>query len=160
MPRTLLPPLFSTSISIPTLFILLSSSFLHRDPQLSQAYNAFIYGGCSQEKYQPDPSSPVVSSINSFLASAVSSSSLALYNSFVMENGTSVLPGAAIYGLYQCRGDLKIPECTGCIRGAASQIGLVCPYSYGAALQLEGCYIRYEHVNFIGQLDTSLRYVT
>lgn len=157
MPRTL-PPLPSTSIiSISSLFVLLSSSFLHHHAQLSQAYNVFIYGSCSQEKYQPDPNSPFVANLNTLLASVVSSSSQALYNSLVIENGTSVSPESAIYGLYQCRGDLKVPDCTGCIQSAVSQIGLVCPYSYGAAVQLEGCYVRYEHVNFIGQLDMSLR---
>ncbi|KAL0007835.1 hypothetical protein SO802_009337 [Lithocarpus litseifolius] len=36
--------------------------------------------------------------------------------------------------------------------------GLVCPYSYGASLQLEGRHIRYEHVDFLGKPDTSLRH--
>lgn len=39
-----------------------------------------------------------------------------------------------------------------------NQITLVCPYSYGASLQLQGCYVRFEHVEFLGKLDTSLRY--
>ncbi|OWM80188.1 plasmodesmata-located protein 8 [Punica granatum] len=156
MPRAL-SLLLSTSIfNVPSsLFILIS---IYHHARLSQAYNVFIYGGCSQEKYQPGPNSPMVSNLNSFLASVVSSSSQALYNSFAIGNGTSIPPEAAIYGLYQCRGDLKVPDCTGCIRSAVNQISLVCPYSYGAALQLEGCYVRYEHVNFLGQLDTSLRY--
>ncbi|XP_025015807.1 plasmodesmata-located protein 8 isoform X3 [Ricinus communis] len=57
-----------------------------------------------------------------------------------------------------CRGDLKTIDCSRCIQSTVNQIGLVCPYSYGAALQLEGCYLRYEHNDFLGQLDTSLRY--
>ncbi|KAK4759191.1 hypothetical protein SAY87_022322 [Trapa incisa] len=165
MPRTLPPPpLLSTTatiVSIPaSLFILLSSPlFLHRHAQPCHAYNVFIYGGCSQEKYQPDPNSPFVFNLNTLLASVVSSSSQALYNSFVIDNGTaSVSPDSAVYGLYQCRGDFKVPDCTSCIQSAVSQIGLVCPYSYGAAVQLEGCYVRFEHLNFIGQLDTSVRF--
>uniref|UniRef100_A0A803NW48 Gnk2-homologous domain-containing protein n=1 Tax=Cannabis sativa TaxID=3483 RepID=A0A803NW48_CANSA len=116
----------------------------------------FIYAGCSEEKYQPG--SPFEGNLNSFLSSIVSSSSQALYNSFSMGNGSSTPPEAATYGLYQCRGDLKIIDCSKCIESAVNQIGLVCPYSYGAALQLEGCYVRYEHSDFLGKIDTGVRY--
>lgn len=118
--------------------------------------NLFIYAGCSQEKYQPN--SPFEVNLNSFLTSVVSASSQVSYNSFAVGNGSSTPPEATLYGLYQCRGDLKIFECSKCIQSAVNQIGLVCPYSYGASLQLEGCYIRYEHIDFLGKLDTSLRH--
>ncbi|KAJ0053327.1 hypothetical protein Pint_00213 [Pistacia integerrima] len=116
----------------------------------------FIYAGCSQEKY--DPNSPFEANRNSLLASVVSSSSQAAYNSFAIGNATSTPPEANIYGLYQCRGDLQTTDCTSCMESAVNQIGLVCPYCYGASLQLEGCYVRYEHIDFLGKLDTSLRY--
>lgn len=80
------------------------------------------------------------------------------YNSLAIGNGSSTPAEGSIYGLYQCRGDLKIFDCSKCIESAVNQIGLVCPYSLGASLQLEGCYIRYEHADFIGKLDTSLRH--
>ncbi|XP_015584015.1 plasmodesmata-located protein 8 isoform X2 [Ricinus communis] len=118
--------------------------------------HVFIYAGCSQEKYQP--SSPFEGNLNSLLASVVSSSSQASYDSFIIGNGTSAPAEASVFGLYQCRGDLKTIDCSRCIQSTVNQIGLVCPYSYGAALQLEGCYLRYEHNDFLGQLDTSLRY--
>ncbi|KAK2650592.1 hypothetical protein Ddye_018081 [Dipteronia dyeriana] len=120
------------------------------------AAHIFIYAGCSQEKCQPN--SPFEGNLNSFLSSVVSSSSQASYNSYAVGNGTSTPPEANIYGLYQCRGDLKTIECSACIQSLVNQIGLVCPYSYGASLQLEGCYVRYEHVDFLGRPDTSLRY--
>ncbi|GAV78662.1 Stress-antifung domain-containing protein [Cephalotus follicularis] len=118
--------------------------------------NIFIFSGCSQEKYTPN--SPFEANLNSFLASVVSSSSQALYNSIAIGNGSSTPPEATIYGLYQCRGDLKTTDCSKCIESAVNQIGLVCPYSYGASLQLEGCCVRYEHIDFLGKLDTSVRY--
>ncbi|GMY23193.1 plasmodesmata-located protein 8-like [Fagus crenata] len=80
------------------------------------------------------------------------------YNSLAIGNGSSTPAEGSIYGLYQCRGDLKIFDCSKCIESAVNQIGLVCPYSLGASLELEGCYIRYEHADFIGKLDTSLRH--
>lgn len=124
-------------------------------PSFGRAH-IFIYAGCSQEKYVPN--SPFEGNRNSFLASVVSSSSQAAYNSFAMGNGTSTPPEATVYGLYQCRGDLKTTDCSRCIESAVNQISLVCPYTYGASLQLEGCYVRYEHIDFLGKLDTSIWY--
>lgn len=88
----------------------------------------------------------------------MSSSTQAIYNSFAIGNDTSTSTEGAIYGLYQCRGDLKIADCSKCIESAVSQVGLVCPYTYGASLQLDGCLVRYEHIDFLGRVDTSLRY--
>ncbi|KAK7256581.1 hypothetical protein RIF29_30035 [Crotalaria pallida] len=119
--------------------------------------NIFIYAGCSQEKYQP--SSPFEANLNSFLSSVISSSSQIIYNSFAIGNDTSAPSEGAIYGLYQCRGDLHPTECAKCVGRSVNQIGLVCPYTLGASLQLEGCYLRYEHSgDFLGKLDTGLRY--
>lgn len=138
-----------------TSFFLLLFVSLTNYANLVQAH-IFIYGGCSQEKYQP--SSLFEGNLNSFLASVVSSSSQASYNSFAIGNESSTPAEATIYGLYQCRGDLKTTDCSRCVESAVNQIGLVCSYSYGAALQLEGCYVRYERNDFLGKLDTSLRY--
>ncbi|KAL5571922.1 hypothetical protein UlMin_021519 [Ulmus minor] len=143
------------ALRVSSLFFLLSSLLRGHYGHPVRAH-VFIYAGCSEEKYQPN--APFEANRNSFLSSVVSSSSQALYNSFSIGNGTSTQPDAAIYGLYQCRGDLKTLDCSKCIENAANQIGLVCPYSFGASLQLEGCYVRYEHFDFLGRVDTSLRY--
>lgn len=115
-----------------------------------------MYAGCSQEKYQPN--SPFETNFNSLLSSMATSSSKALYNNFALGNDTSTSSEGAIFGLYQCRGNLKLIDCSKCIESAVSQIGLVCPYTYGASLQLDACLVRYEHVDFLGKVDTSLRY--
>ncbi|EOX96264.1 Plasmodesmata-located protein 8 isoform 1 [Theobroma cacao] len=116
----------------------------------------FIYAGCSQEKYAPN--SPFEGNLNSFLASVVSSSSQVSYNTYAIGNESSTPPESTLYGLYQCRGDLQTADCSRCMESVVNQIGLVCPYSYGASLQLEGCYLRYEHANFLGTPDTGLRF--
>ncbi|CAK9186342.1 unnamed protein product [Ilex paraguariensis] len=116
----------------------------------------FMYAGCSREKYQLN--SPFETNLNSLLSSVISYSSQALYNSFAPGNDSSTSPQSAVFGLYQCRGDLKAIDCSRCISSAVSQIGLVCPYTYGASLQLDGCFVRFEHTDFLGKLDTSLRY--
>lgn len=127
---------------------------------LSHAYvphHRFIYGGCSQDKYQPN--SPLESSLTSFFSSLSSSSSQSSYNSFAIGNTTSSPSSdSTIFGLYQCRGDLQLKDCSKCIASCVSQIGLICPYASGASLQLEECYIRYERFDFLGKLDTSVRF--
>lgn len=51
-----------------------------------------------------------------------------------------------------------MPECTKCVQSGISQIGLLCPYTYGASLQLDTCFIRYEHTDFLGKLNADLSY--
>ncbi|KAK8711195.1 hypothetical protein V6N13_146485 [Hibiscus sabdariffa] len=118
--------------------------------------NIFIYGGCSQDKYAR--STPFEVNLNSFLSSVVSSSSQVSYNTYAIGNGSSTPPEATLFGLYQCRGDLQMADCTRCMQSAVNQIRWVCPYSNGASLQLEGCYMRYDHNNFLGVPDTSLKF--
>ncbi|KAJ6709981.1 PLASMODESMATA-LOCATED PROTEIN 8 [Salix koriyanagi] len=117
----------------------------------------FIYADCSQETYAPN--SPFEENHNPLLASIVSSSSQAYYNSFSFGNGSSAPTEGICYGLYQCRGDLRITDCSRCIESAVTQISLACPYSYGAALQLESCYVKYENIDFLGRLDKKLKYI-
>ncbi|XP_010544632.1 PREDICTED: cysteine-rich repeat secretory protein 15 [Tarenaya hassleriana] len=118
--------------------------------------HSFIYGGCSQEKYTTN--SPFESNRDSLLSAVVTASSEASFNSFAVGNGSSSGDPTAVFGLYQCRGDLKTADCSKCVQNGVDQITLLCPYSYGASLQLAGCYLRYENVDFLGKQDTSLRY--
>ncbi|KAK4752307.1 hypothetical protein SAY87_021105 [Trapa incisa] len=138
-----------------TSFLSLSPLFFHLLFDTVGA-NVYVYSGCSQEKYQQG--SPFEANLNSFLSSSVSSSTQTAYNSFALGNGTGAPPEAFLFGMYQCRGDLKIADCSKCIQGAVNQLNFVCPYSYGASLQLEGCYVRYEHIDFLGKSDTNLRF--
>ncbi|XP_042510992.1 plasmodesmata-located protein 8-like [Macadamia integrifolia] len=142
---------FSLALNLSSLLILLSSFSAHQ----VKAY-IFIYGGCSQEKYQPN--SPFEANLNSLLSSITSSGSQSDFNSFAIGNGTSTSPDTAAYGLYQCRGDFKTTECASCTLNAVSQISLLCPYCRGASLQLDGCFVRYESFDFLGKLDTNLMF--
>lgn len=117
--------------------------------------HVFVYYGSSQEKFQPN--TPFETNLHSLLPLFVSSSSQALYNSFAIGNDTNASLDSAIYGLYQCQGDLRTQDCTKCIESAVSQVGLVCPYSYSCSMQLDECLVRYENSDFLGKLDTNLR---
>ncbi|XP_043704046.1 plasmodesmata-located protein 8-like [Telopea speciosissima] len=139
----------SLTLNLSSLFLLFSSLYAHQ----VKSY-IFTYGGCSQEKYQPK--TPFDANLKSLLSSIVSSASQSTFNSFDTGNGTSAPPDAAVYGLYQCRGDLKTTECAGCTQNAVTQITLLCPYCRGASLQLDGCFVRYESFDFLGKQDTNL----
>nr|KAJ0209557.1 hypothetical protein LSAT_V11C400174200 [Lactuca sativa] len=116
----------------------------------------FIYYGCSQEKFQPN--TPSETNLNSLLSLFVSSSSQALYSSYAIGNDTNASSESSVYGLYQCRGDLRTQDCAKCIKEAVSEVGLACPYSYSGSLQLNECLVRFEHYDFFGELDTNLRF--
>ncbi|XP_010259030.1 PREDICTED: cysteine-rich repeat secretory protein 15 [Nelumbo nucifera] len=145
----------SIALKISSLLFFLLSSFTNHDRLFVKAH-PFIYGGCSPDKYQS--TSTFEANFNSLLSSIASSASQSDYNSFAVGNDSSTPADAAVYGLYQCRGDLKTSDCSGCIQNAVNQITLVCPYSIAASLQLEACYVRYDNVNFLGRLDMTLVY--
>ncbi|KAJ8573323.1 hypothetical protein K7X08_009834 [Anisodus acutangulus] len=153
-------PLFKLSSSLSIFFLYFFYTFLLLATNPNNNYlvkaHIFIYAGCSQDKYQPN--SPFVPSLNSLLSSIVSSSSQTLYNSYALGNDSSDPQESSIYGLYQCNGNLQLKDCSTCVASAVSQMNIVCPYNFGAILQLDGCYLRYEHEDFLGKPDTSLRF--
>ncbi|KAM7484694.1 hypothetical protein LguiA_000703 [Lonicera macranthoides] len=121
--------------------------------QSSSATDSFVYGGCSQIKFTPG--TPYESNVNSLLTSLVNSASLANFNNFKIS-----VPGSTqsdiIYGLFQCRGDLSTSDCHECVSHSVSRLGVLCPDSSGAALQLDGCFVKYDNTSFLGVEDKTV----
>lgn len=117
----------------------------------ASATDAFIYGGCSQQKYSP--ASPYESNLNSLLTSLVNSATYAAYNNFTIMGSTA---SDTVRGLFQCRGDLSMPDCATCVARAVSQMGSLCPGACGGVLQLTGCYVKYDNVSFLGEVDKTV----
>ncbi|PSS26778.1 Cysteine-rich repeat secretory protein like [Actinidia chinensis var. chinensis] len=140
---TPLPPLLSL------LTLLLSFSSLFR-PSLPSS-DSFLYGGCSQTKYPPN--SPYESNLDSLLTSLVNSATYSAYNKYTVMGSS---PQDVIYGLYQCRGDLAMPDCATCVARSVSQFGVVCPQTSGGAIQLQGCFVKYDNTSFLGVLDKTV----
>ncbi|KAK4357713.1 hypothetical protein RND71_023323 [Anisodus tanguticus] len=113
----------------------------------------FVYGGCSQLKY--NPGTIYESNVNSVLTSSVNSASYANFNNFKIS-----LPGSTqsdvVYGLFQCRGDLSNADCRDCVARAVSQVGTLCVDKLGGALQLDGCFLKYDNISFLGAEDKSI----
>ncbi|KAK9902358.1 hypothetical protein M0R45_001597 [Rubus argutus] len=140
-----------TSALLVSLFAFLVSLSSLCIPSCSSSTDAFVFGGCTQEKYLPN--SPYESNINSLLTSLVNSATYSSYNNYTVMGSS---PQDVIYGLYQCRGDLSMPDCATCVARAVSQVGSFCPYNSGGALQLQGCYIKYDNTSFLGEEDKAV----
>ncbi|XP_075500307.1 plasmodesmata-located protein 7 [Primulina tabacum] len=113
--------------------------------------DAFLYGGCSQIKYAPN--SPYQSNVNSLLTSLVNSATYSSYNKYTIMGSSSQ---DVVYGLYQCRADLAMPDCATCVAQAATKLGPLCPQTCGGAIQLEGCFVKYDNASFIGVEDKTV----
>lgn len=113
--------------------------------------DTFLYGGCSQIKYAPN--SPYQSNVNSLLTSLVNSATYSSYNKYTIMGSSSQ---DVVYGLYQCRADLAMPDCATCVAQAATTLGPLCPQTCGGAIQLEGCFVKYDNASFIGVEDKSV----
>lgn len=115
--------------------------------------DSFVYVGCSQLKY--NAGTPYESNVNSILTSIVNSASYANYNNFKISLPGST-PNDVVYGLFQCRGDLSSSDCHQCVSEAVSRLGATCAGASGGALQLEGCFVRYDNTSFVGAPDKTV----
>ncbi|OIV93459.1 hypothetical protein TanjilG_10091 [Lupinus angustifolius] len=131
------------------LFILFIISII-TTPSISST-DSFIFGGCSTLKFIPG--SFYENNVNSLLTSLVNSASFTTFNNFTIQ-GTTV--SDTVYGLFQCRGDLNNDQCSRCVSRAVSQLGTLCLDSCGGALQLDGCFVRYDNITFLGAEDKTV----
>lgn len=107
-----------------------------------------IFKGCANQKFQD----PVASeNLKSLISTLLSQSSL---KSFY--NATSGDSQAAVTGLYQCRGDLTVDQCSACVAKAPGIASKVCGDTIAARVQLSGCCLRYEIAGFQQVPDTEL----
>lgn len=136
------------------LFVAVTFTILARPS--SSSVDSFFYVGCTQLRYSPG--SPYESNLNSLLTSLVNSAmSSAPFNKFTIPGGSD--PSNTVHGLYQCRGDLGTgPECGRCVARSVSQVAALCPQACGVALQLEGCYVKYDNATFLGVEDKTVAY--
>ncbi|XP_058752332.1 plasmodesmata-located protein 7-like [Vicia villosa] len=118
---------------------------------LSFSTDTFIYGGCTRQTFTS--TSPYEFNLNSLLTSLVNSATYTSYNNFTIVASN---PNDIAYGLYQCRGDLSMPDCASCVSRAVSRAGDICPTTCGGVVQLEGCYVKYDNVKFLGVEDKTV----
>lgn len=49
-----------------------------------------------------------------------------------------------------------MPDCATCVANSVSRLGALCPGSCGGAIQLQGCYVKYDNDTFIGAEDKTV----
>ncbi|GMI87609.1 plasmodesmata-located protein 6 [Hibiscus trionum] len=133
-------------------FILLVLTLFFISPSDS-ATDSFVFGGCTQLKYTSG--SPYESNVNSILTSLVNSAMYTSYSNFTVP-ATGTASQDTVYGLFQCRGNLNGGDCSRCVARAVSQLGTLCLDSTGGALQLEGCFVKYDNTSFLGMEDKTV----
>ncbi|KAG6601864.1 Plasmodesmata-located protein 6, partial [Cucurbita argyrosperma subsp. sororia] len=135
------------------LIFFFGSSLIFTPPSSSSSssFDTFLFGGCTLQKYTPN--SPYPSNLNLLLSRLVTTSATIPYNN-VTVLGSS--PQDTIYGLYQCRGDLPPNDCYQCVTRAVTRLGTMCTDAYGAALQLDGCFVKYDNKRFFGVEDKTV----
>ncbi|KAH9794588.1 Plasmodesmata-located protein 6 [Citrus sinensis] len=129
------------------LLLLLTTLSILTTPS-SSSTETFVFGGCSQQKYTPG--SAYENSVNSMLTSLVNSAMFSSYNNFTIQGQQT------LYGLFQCRGDLSTADCGRCVAHAVSQLGTLCLDSCGGVLQLDGCFVKYDNISFLGVEDKTV----
>ncbi|XP_028800515.1 plasmodesmata-located protein 7-like [Neltuma alba] len=131
------------------IFLLLATAVSYTSSHShSTSVDSFIFAGCTQQKYSSD--SPYSSNLQALLTSLLSSATYSSYSNF------TVLGSSAVYGLYQCRGDLSMPDCSSCVSHSLSRLSALCPSTCGAAVQLDGCFVRYDNATFVGVEDKTV----
>ncbi|XP_054825478.1 plasmodesmata-located protein 6-like [Prosopis cineraria] len=139
----------SISHLLPFFFLLLAFSTF-TSPS-SSATDSFIFGGCSLLKFLPGTA--YESNVNSVLTSLVNSAMFSNYNNSTVQGSTMQ---DTVYGLFQCRGDLANSDCSRCVSRAVNQLGTFCLDACGGALQLDGCFVKYDNATFLGVEDKTM----
>ncbi|KAK9282561.1 hypothetical protein L1049_005482 [Liquidambar formosana] len=100
----------------------------------------FVYRGCAEQKFQDSAYSQTLTTL---FDSLVSQSANTSFSSTTAGEGQS-----AIFGLFQCRGDLTTSDCYNCVSKLPAMADKLCGKSIAARIQLNGCYMRYEISGF------------
>ncbi|GJT49783.1 cysteine-rich repeat secretory protein 12-like protein [Tanacetum coccineum] len=96
--------------------------------------------------------SPYESNVNSLFTSLVNSATVYNFNKFAI-SPPGYSQNDSVYGLFQCRGDLSSSDCKECVMSSITQLRATCPVSSGGAIQLDGCFVKYDKSLFFGDED-------
>eukprot|EP00250_Pteridium_aquilinum_P009192 c18503_g1_i2 orf=3-401(-) len=127
-----------------TVFILLGA--LHAPAALAQqSVSDFLYGYCGTATF--DKNDSFAANLYALLYSLTLNSSQFLYSSTSFERGSK---SDYVYGMYQCRGDVSLSDCSSCVTAGLAEISailanqsVICGYlAKGARFRYRGCYLR------------------
>lgn len=105
-------------------------------------YTNLVFKGCADQNF-PDSNGVYKQTLKILLNALTSQSSAAKFYKTASGNGAS-----AINGLFQCRGDLSVDDCNGCVKRAAFMEHKLCGQVLAVRVHLTGCYLKYEISGF------------
>ncbi|MED6177405.1 hypothetical protein PIB30_097786, partial [Stylosanthes scabra] len=109
----------------------------------------YVGDGCGNSTEQSPLTSGFKTNLNNILSWLSSDAATSKgYNHTVTGTATS----DAVYGLYNCRGDVTGTFCQFCVSTAASAILQHCPNRSSAVIWYDYCILRYSNHDFIGNL--------
>ncbi|KAI3740402.1 hypothetical protein L2E82_30831 [Cichorium intybus] len=117
---------------------------------LISAGSSVIYGECSRDYFTSNTAYQL--NVDLLYTSLIESSSI--YNFKIFEiPATGFSQNDVVFGLFQCQGDLSFSRCRDCVARSVSQLKINCPVSIGGTIQLEGCFVKYDNISFVGLED-------
>ncbi|KAK9726434.1 hypothetical protein RND81_05G214900 [Saponaria officinalis] len=133
---------------------ILFTIMLYYISSVSSDYTDLVYRGCADQNF-PNPSQQYSQNLKTLLNSLISQSSNTNFTKTTTGDGTQT----AIFGLYQCRGDLTSDECHTCVSQFPKLAKKYCgENAIAARIQLNGCTVRYEVVGFPEISSTEMLY--
>ncbi|GAB4830094.1 hypothetical protein Ancab_019736 [Ancistrocladus abbreviatus] len=120
----------------------------------STDYNSLVFKGCADQNF-PDPSDTYTQNLKSLFTSLITQSTK---SNFYKTTSGDPSTATAIFGLYQCRGDLGTADCYSCVSQFPKMAKKLCGNAIAVRLQLVGCYMRYEVSGFKQISSTELLY--
>ncbi|KAL8139010.1 hypothetical protein V2J09_005011 [Rumex salicifolius] len=114
----------------------------------------FIYANCTTANNYT-ANSFYKTNLNKLLPELTAqSSSAAFYNQ------TTGSDSDEVHGLYYCRADLSLQDCSDCVKAAATQIVATCPSQKEAVIWYQECTLRYSNRSIFSVSDTSFGWLS
>lgn len=101
-----------------------------------------VFKGCANQNFQ-DPDGVYSQTLSTLYDSLISQSGSSKFYKTTAGQGQS-----AIFGLFQCRGDISSSQCKDCVKKTPKLVDKLCGKTIAARMQLGGCYMRYEVSGF------------
>ncbi|KAG1354024.1 plasmodesmata-located protein 2 [Cocos nucifera] len=153
------PVPISSSPSPPSLFrsltLVLALVFSFISPAPAADLYALVYKGCANQTFGGGAASQqaLITLTSSLTAHAATAK-------FYKTSSSSSAGGQALFGLYQCRGDLSPSDCSACVGRAVSMWSYLCGLAVAARVHLTGCYALYQVSGFPQVSGTQMLFKT
>ncbi|XP_078173831.1 plasmodesmata-located protein 3-like [Carex rostrata] len=133
----------------------LSSLSLLATPIAGASNSDLVYKGCSN---QTSANTGITSAISAVATSLTTQSASSKFYKTTSSNSGG---GGAVFGLFQCRGDLNPSDCSTCVSQALPMWAQLCgPTAAAARVQLTGCLALYQIQGFPQVSGTQLLFKT